>query len=515
MGVTKLAGVALLATSLASPPCLADPPVVSRDDDPVLVLGTAFPEFLGRDIDDLALFRWNDATSIFEAVPFQIDERVLRQFSPGTPLAASETIYDVEGLEDGTLDLDDELAAMFGDAGPPAPSEAAWPPGAEGVRYAIRVHDPRPSAPRATAWLYLFAGTELPRSSVAYVSWNGTASGTISTDAFAVAYEDRWLFTEFRVLAPAGDGSDLLDRLKGRAGTLEADAEDEESWNNLSTYLGGIVGPVRAIRYVRGAASAVNTIHHDIVYRALWDRHLNLRVHEIPCLTFYFDWLPRSAALLFTPNARAGITVDGVPDAFDDAYADWGLYRSSSGGAMVLRDLPLSSLYGTRALFYRDDASYDDAIPTNPSYDDDDHSAYGSMGTRVLNLRNCVASVVPFRVLLRPLASDVGDADLADAYDEMRDLPLVVSTEREIPGVAAVRSVRASREGTDVVLSWDAIDGAVGYRVYAAEAAGAERGEWELVVETTGLTVRDEEAEPGGARYYSVVALGPEGEGPW
>src|SRR5262249_30279822 len=155
-------------------------------------------------------------------------------------------------------------------------------------RFELLVRDPRPGGPWPDRFVYLFDGSGLPRSPAAYVSWDREPTTGIASDRYALDYEDRWLLTGLRLLSPCGAGADLLDRFKGRAGLSPQDAESEALWNDASIYLGGIVGPVRAIRYVQGAASGLNTIHHDVVYRGRWDRAISLRVHPLDNVWFYF-----------------------------------------------------------------------------------------------------------------------------------------------------------------------------------------------------------------------------------
>jgi len=339
--------------------------------------------------------------------------------------------------------------------------------------------------------------------------------GTISTDAIALEYEDRWLLTGFRVFAPCGDGSDLVDRVKGRAAPLVGNQEDEENWNENSSYLGGIVGPVRAIRYVRGATSAVNTIHHDVVYRGFWKRQVNLRVHPLLWATLYVDWRPQPAARFFTPLLRSGVPVDGVPDSVADTFVEWVLFAGARGGAIFLHEFPSSPLYDRRTLFYRDDASFDDEVPTNPAYGDDDDASYGAVGIRLEGIKESNTLVIPMGFQIWPLCAGVGDAMIGDAYDEVRDIPLSVQVAEEAQPVAVIRSLLVGRQGQETLLTWDPAVGASVYRIYASPVPSADHAGWTLLAETPATTFVDTGAAAAPQRYYSVVANGPTGEGPW
>lgn len=489
--------------------------VLCRDEQPVLVTGSRVPELRGRAIDSLAAFAYEPGSSSYEPIPFQLDEKLLRVFNPDTELQFTELMYDVFGEDDGLLDDDDELAVLFADGGPRAPGTTPWPDGADAVGYEIEIVDPRPSAPEPSRWIYLFAGSALARSPETYVSWDGLATTSIVTDHFAVDYEDRWLLTGYRVFPTCGSGSDLLDRLKGRAIPFAGQQEDEEGWNDNSVYLGGLSGPVRAIRYVRGATSGVNTTHRDLVYRGFWKRQLNMRVHPINSAWLYLDWLPIPDAFTFTPTKPQGVTVDGIPDSVPTTFNNWGLFRSREGGLVAVYDIPPSSLYQERKFHYRDDAAHDDSIPTNPDYGDDDDSAYGSAGLRVEGVGDTNTSPVSLISFLFPLCGDVGDASVGTAYYELFQMPLQITTSALWAEMGPVRTLRVETDGNDVVLDWQELAGATAYRVYAAESPDLAPGSWDLLQEVTETEYRDVGQgvlpEP---RYYTVTAVNPSGEGP-
>jgi hypothetical protein len=493
---------------------------VTRSDEPVLIAGAAFPDLLGRDLGELGMFRWDPETMSFVPIPFQIDERFDKLFNPGMPsLRFTEKVYDVFGEEDGTLDEDDELAFMYLDVGLRAPTEAPWPEWAETVRYEIAVEDPRPGSSTPTRWVYLFVGASPPVSDRSYVSWNLANDGSIETELYALDYEGNWLLTGYRVAPPCGNGLDLLDRVKGRARPLPNRYEDEEGWSGSSSYLGGIVGPVRAIRYVRGATSGVNTIHHDIVYDAFWYRKINLRVHPIVDAWFYFDWKYRAEAQAFTPEARDGVPVDGNPDSEIPATAPaWHVVSGTGGGMAVAYEVQESPLYDERLGYYRDDADYDDTIPENPGYGDEDDSLYGAVGSKLVTIGDSNTQAIPLEFRVYPLCEDEGSAAVGDTIDAFEDYPLEADATPQWIDLGPIRSLDVAQEGADVVLSWDPLSGAdQGYRVYGSDDPSLAQGAWSTLGEPGGPTFRDEGAASStNARFYSVVGIGEEGEeGPW
>ncbi len=158
------------------------PAAIGRDQDPVLVSGTTLPALSGRNVADLALFRYDPGTASFVPIPFQVDERVDHRFNPGTTSEFVETLYDIFGEDDGLLDGDDELAFLFGDAGPLAPAAAPWVVGADATRYELVVTDPRPP--------------------VSYLAWSGSASGDVGSSSWWIDFSDRWVLDGYRVLPP-------------------------------------------------------------------------------------------------------------------------------------------------------------------------------------------------------------------------------------------------------------------------------------------------------------------------
>ncbi len=484
-----------------------------RDDDPVILTGAMLPEFLGRDLSELRLYRFDGPPQGFIPVPFQFDERLVKVFDAGEPTEFSESMYDLFGDEDGTLDADDELVFYFGDAGGQAPPGAVWPTGAEPLRFEIRATDPRLDDPEPDRFLYLFAGLSLPESTASYVDWDGMVDGDVSTESFLVEYDDRWILSGLRVSAPCGTAEDLIDRFKGRATPFPGVFQDEEDWNLTATYLGGKAGPVRAIRYVRGARSGVNTVHHDIVYRNAWQRIVNLRVHELESTTVYFDGLPIGGSVMVTPEALSGVAVDGVPDPIGPDWVDWVLTRTPAGGAVTLLDVPLSPLYATREFFYRDDASHDDTVPGKTGYGDEDDAAYGAYG---FVLRDTLDSnLTPIRVgmQLYPLCSDSGDLTLVADLVERAGAPIDPSPLPQAD-CGFIRDLRLEREGNDVLLSWGSLAAADSYRVYAAEFPELESAGWTLLSDAPGNTFRDVAVVGLPDRYYSVVCVDDGAEGP-
>lgn len=489
-----------------------------RDSEPVILHGAAFPDLLGEDIAAVRMFRLNASEGRFDPIPYQVDERILKVFNEGDEFEFSELMYDVFHEDDGLLDADDEIVFMYEDGGVRAPAEVPWPDGAGLLRYEIAVEDPRPGSGLPVRWVYLFTGAALPVSEESYVSWNLQPDGAISSEQFELGFEDRWLLTEYRVFSPCGDGSDLIDRVKGRAAPLPELREDEEGWNTNSVFLGGITGPIRAIRYVRGATSGVNTIHHDLVYRNFWSRVVNLRVHELAKIWIYIDWLPRSGTELFTPAAMEGVPVDGTPDAgLGEAYQEWQVVSGPGGGMGLVWTVPDSNLFADKLFFHQDDATFNDQIPTNPGYGDDDDSAYGDHGVTITGIEDSNATAIPMEWRVYPTCSGEGDGQLGETLSEQEEFPLTTEVEPQWSSATLVRTLRLQALGVDIRLEWDDLPEIETYRVYYAPSPEVNREQWSLLSSTEESFYIDEgEAGLTGNRFYSVVGITPGGgEGGW
>ncbi len=272
---------------------------------------------------------------------------------------------------------------------------------------------------------------------------------------------------------------------------------------------------MRAIRYVRGAASGLNTTHHDVIYPAFWERVVNLRVHPIARVALYVDLLPRTGTILFTSRVPAGVAVDGVPDlGMDGAFVPWAVVSGTSGGYVTLYDVPASALYTSKLFFYRDDASYDDAL--TPSYNDDDNASFGAHGVDLRDLNGSDLDAIPFTLRSYPLCGGIGDATLGGEYQSLRDAPLQLAAVPQVRIAGPVRTLLASRRQADVVLAWEAIPGATAYRAYAADFADWPQASWTPLGDTAAPGFVD----VGGAaltqpRFYSVVGLNGTLEGAW
>ncbi|NJN65018.1 MAG: hypothetical protein HC882_09180 [Acidobacteria bacterium] len=489
---------------------------LTREDQVVVTSGARLEGFEGAAISRMRLFAFSTETLSYAPIPFQVDERIDRLFTENTPLPFRETIYDVVGEDDGLLDADDELVFRFGDGGSRAPAEVPWPAGAEVRRVEIEARDPRPGA-NSVVWVYLFAGDELPSNPTRYIEWSGGVSDAISTSRYQLEYEGPWLLTGLRISAPCGDGSDVLDRVKGRARPLPNLQEDEEGWNTNASYLGGIAGPIRAIRYVRGATSGVNTLHHDIATPSQWTRRVNLRVHPLAEARLYLDFLPEPGARLFFETVPNGVVVDGAPDAgVPSTMPGWSLFRGGGGGLVTVFETPPSPKYTGPVFFYRDDASYDDRVPTNPDYGDDDDSSFGAHGLVISATQDSNLDPIRLGWSWYPICAGDGDAALGEAVQAIEESPFETTVVPQWAELAAIRDLEITEESGDLVLRWSSVASATAYRVFRSLDPSLPLESWEPIAEVSVPLYR----RPAGqisvvTSFYSVVAINGGGVGPW
>lgn len=504
-GVTGIAAKTLSADDAGLEP--------TADSEPVIMTGSQFPDLDGVDIARIGLFAWTEEEG-FVAVPFQVDERLDYTFSPGGVFEFTQNIHDIFQVEDGTLDADDEIVYLFRFAEEErAPVEATWPPGSDNLRYEIEVEDPT-GTESGSHWVYLFTGDGLPTYETSpLVNWEISRTSAVQTELYALDFVDRWLLLGYHVLAPCGDGSDLIDRVKGRAGLRPDQGETEELWNAAAFFMGGIVGPVRAIRYVRGAASGINSIHHDIFYPDVWERNISLRVHPLDNVWMYVDWLPGSVDTLFSPDEPGGVPIDGSPDkSVGDTPVPWELVRGPDGGIALVYDIPPNPLISERLRYYVDDDGYDDAPNYPPNYPDEDDVAIGNFGWHLSGLLGQETDEIRIGMRAYPLCGGVGDAAAGAGYYALATTPPITTATPQWGDISPVRDLRLRSDSIDVVLDWSAIPGATTFRVYVSDDVSLDPPVWTLLSEDPTNGFVDAGAVAGPNRFYTVVVVDPEGQ---
>ena len=292
-------------------------------------------------------------------------------------------------------------------------------------------------------------------------------------------------------------------------------SESEEVWNVNAIFMGGIVGPVRALRYIRGAASGVNTIHHDTVYPNLWERKIRLRVHNLSSIWLYLDWLPGRVDTSFTPRQPGGVPIDGQPDTDPGtSIVPWEIVRGDHGGVAVLWDVPPHPQVGEIERYSIDDSGLDDEPISSPfGYTDDDDVAIGNHGIRLGAVGETeLGDGVPANTRAYALCGGVGDAAMGEAFSTLWLNPPTVTVTPQFGELFPVRGLEVSLTPTDVVLDWETVVGASSYRVYSTGDPSLPIGSWTLEADTTSTTFVDAlGALDSGTRFYVVAVVDAEG----
>ena len=117
---------------------------LTRDLDPVVVLGGVMPDFAGVPLAQLFVYKYSGG--VWSQIPWQFDEVV------GSAIVSSDN---------GLLDAQDQLVFMAADAGEQAPTRA-WLSDASAAtfpRYELTVNDPL--NPSQHAWVYVYRSQTL------------------------------------------------------------------------------------------------------------------------------------------------------------------------------------------------------------------------------------------------------------------------------------------------------------------------------------------------------------------
>ncbi|MEM8600529.1 MAG: hypothetical protein AAGF99_11460 [Bacteroidota bacterium] len=357
----------------------------------VVLTGDDVPLLLGTNPNRIAAFAYNGG---WTPIPVQVDERerldlgvafdgraAIRCDDPdvsfcfedgGTGVTVLEyTGTAATGLEtligpdsNPRFDADDEVVFMARFAGAVAPPDAA-PDGADAeTRTSVRVGEE--ASPR---YVYLFAiprGTAVPRSNErlvemdvsllngvfpdAYdfrgVAVSGIESGddlgsnpettVVETAHYQMRIRDRWIHDELRIKQNGRLGPDLLDRFKV---LLELGSCARNEWTasaNRGTLVALRVGPVRAIRVVRGFNSGPLTTGTYTFYERHTTFAIDLRVHPIPGVVEFIDYSDAALGMRYLDalSGNASLTLDGEPDALDtEALSSEALFWQAVTGA--------------------------------------------------------------------------------------------------------------------------------------------------------------------------------------
>lgn len=369
--LVKIATVfAAVAASLSIAGAVQAKPA-DRGGDAVVLKGSSAAKLTGTDPGRIVAFAWKKNRWV--QIPVQVDERhtldARKLYPPGyhPPYVGNDgPTFDVEVYSDPktragadldpTLDRDDEIAFMGGDAGNRAPNRIGAPDrvaGATGTRVAVK--DP---VGGGNGWVYLFrANAKTPDQSAGqsyvkydfnlvnlgpgqtllndygYIHSTNPENSTVTTEKYRLHSYDRWMEDELRVTAGNASGENILDREVAQA-TLTGCSRSEYTFsgrwkednnpgndNNTDdegTYVTVIDGPVRAIRSYMGANSGPYVQREHVYYRDYEQNTVFLRVHPMLDLYTWTDFSEAAIGMTYRDLKNPdGVTVDGQPDALE------------------------------------------------------------------------------------------------------------------------------------------------------------------------------------------------------
>lgn len=155
----------------------------------------------GEPIDALAFYSWRGGS--FLSIPYQVDE------------VGPNGGYFGEDEDPGNFDSNDEIVFVLADAGDRVDCEV-WAAAADTTRYEIEVEDPL--NPGEKAWVYIFTGDDVVRSTADYVEIVAENPLAINTTYYAEDFLPDGPATQTGMIIhpDRGNDTDFMDRLKLR-----------------------------------------------------------------------------------------------------------------------------------------------------------------------------------------------------------------------------------------------------------------------------------------------------------
>lgn len=265
---------------------------------------------------------------------------------------------------------------------------------------------------------------------------------------------------------------------------------------------------------VSGIAT-VETAVYSAGYEGRWRRTLNLRVHPMPHIWYYWDYLPPSSPGAFYSSTLPGrLALDGANDAPADGTPPTRSQVILPDGTLVFYRKELTSFpardptctTGSGVSFYwRDDDRFDDLSG-------DDTSAYGNHGLHI----ECTAdtNVDAYSSLMThyPLPPQQNYAPVGALYAVREETPLMINVESQIRAAATgARLIGVERaDGGRITLTWADVLGEDVYEIYRGilQASFIYNHDTpvacDLPADTTTRTSPDDQ-ESGQPPYYSLI----------
>jgi hypothetical protein len=436
--------------------------------DPVVVLGSAMPDFAGVPLAQFFVYKYSGGA--WSQIPWQFDEVV------GSAIVSSDN---------GLLDAQDQLVFMAADAGDQAPAHA-WLADASAAtfpRYELQVNDPLNATQHA--WVYVYRSqTLISTISNDYVTYDGTQA-LLTSDRYKLGQMTD--HPAFNRLELNGSGVDILDRTKIRVlflftpnteEDLAATPPDLTRAGHVRVVLNG--GGILAYR-----AFYVNKIHVDLSpylpLKPQWGR-FSADMSSLASGSLYYD-----------PNVPAGVVINGAADSVPlSPAADWSQVSGATG--TVIRAIDFSGAGGTSETFYRDNVT-----PESP--DTGETGSYGDAGVKITKPTATVFDFWSWNYILPANQPNVGAT-----YRGYARNPLQVQATENL--VAPVVTIGIPTGTTNVKLTWGAVGGATLYRVWWHSTDPYFTSGGTLVTDDpdpSDLTYTHAGAAANPANYYYVV----------
>jgi len=401
-----------------------------RDLDPVVVLGSAMPDFAGVPLAQLFVYKYSGGA--WSQIPWQFDEVV------GSAIVSSDN---------GLLDAQDQLVFMAADASDQAPVHA-WLSDASAAtypRYELQVNDPL--NPSQHAWVYVYRSQTLVSTiTTDYVSYDA-AQVLLTSDRYKLGQMTD--HPAFNRLELNGNPVDILDRTKIRVNFFFLGLQTEMNQNTTPPVLTR-AGHVRVVLNGGGI----------LAYRAFYSNRIDVDVTSIPVPIlwgrFSADLSPAaSGSLYYDPNV-SGVLIDGspTPDSVPTSQAaDWSQVSGATG--TIVRIMDFSGAGGTATTYYKDNSALD-------SSDTGDQMSYGDAGVRIDSPPTINKKFVfwNWNYILPANQTNVGATYRGYARNPLQ----VQATATQSFMTSAVSIGRSG--ASDVVLTWASVSGADFYRVW-------------------------------------------------
>lgn len=440
---------------------------LDRDLEPVVIAGSAFPDFQGAPVSDLFAYVFRNNTQTWEQIPFQIDER-----------DASGNYFNPNGDETIGLDGNDEFVFMAMDAGDRNLSSWINDVTSGGfVRYEIEITDPLNPAKQAWVYLYRSNTIRLDPGLAAYVQYSRSQTGRVAEDTvrskfYEIAHNQSGFPNDLIVpVSAGGNGTDILDRMKFRAKaslvigvSLDEDDIQFSSGNNDS--IRAKAGMIRVIRELE-ATLKINLpfpfpdqeagFSTPPAYYYPYSSSFVFQIPEISTGTvnegrMSFDLNPTASGMEFMSanNPAPGFLINGFDDnpniTVDNVLPDSNWIYYGGDQATIVNQFPLDlSVGGKRELYYKDNSS------TNSS-DTGDRKSYGDVGIKISDDID-----TPFTLSYKGYYLDNNrSSDIAKQIVQFENNPMQITTAPQDIGTVPVELVAftAAVERNDVRLKW-------------------------------------------------------------